>query len=132
MAKDYSGNAATAKRLVEKFGREITMYQAERDDADALKPWASPVAGTAEAETTLIGVFVPVGGGGLGRMLADKAAQLNITLTQELIVASTSDTVGILDLVDSISDDGRAWKIHVRQELVPGDTSLIFVYGLTG
>jgi hypothetical protein len=132
VVKDYSGNVATAKRLIEKFGREIVMYQAELDDDDVAKPWGPPVAGTVENQTTLIGCFVPVGGGGLGNQLRDIASQLNVTLTQELLVAVASDTVGILDVVDSISDGGRAWKIHVRQELAPGPTSILFAFGLSG
>ncbi len=130
MAKDYTKTAATAKRLIEKYGRTVTLYKDERDDAVAGEPWGPPVPGTSEEITTVIGVFVPVGGGGFGFELRDKATKLDVTLEQEFMVATTSATAAELKEADSMSDGSRGWKIVVRQELKPGDTSLLFSFGV--
>jgi len=131
MAKDYTGNAATAKRLVEKFGRAVTVYKRSRTPADAGKPWQGPTDTPADF-ATFIAVFVPAAGGGLGKILVDKAAELDVTITQEVILSPESDLTFDLNDADSILDGGRAYKVHVREELKPGDLSLLFVLGVTG
>jgi len=127
---DYTKLAATAKRLIEASGRLVTLYDASSTDADASKPWSAPVPASPDDTDTAIAVFVPVGGGGLGHTLRDRAAQLDKILTQECMIATSSSNAEDLRNADSIADGNRSWKIVVRQELAPGDTSLVWVFGL--
>ncbi len=129
---DYTKLAATAKRLIEANGRTVTLYDASSTDADGAKPWSAPVPSSPDDTDSVIACFVPVGGAGLGYMLRDAATQLNQVINQECLIATTSLNVDDLRGADSISDGSRAWKIVTRQELAPGGTSLLWVFGLSG
>lgn len=133
--------AALAKKLIEKHGRSITLYKRETTDSDVTKPWRAPTTGSDDS-TTVIGAFLPLSDGSnvssmaaaFGFSTRDKDDELTKRFDQILLVAATSDTKAILGEVDSVVDSAggtaRAWKIHARQELAPGDLKILYAFGV--
>ena len=126
---DHVKLAATAKRLVEANGRTVTLYEASSADAVAGQPYGPALVTPVDADAVKA-CFVPVAGSGLGYTLRDRATSLSKVIVQECLVATTSLNAEDLRNADSISDGTRAWKIVVREELAPGDTSMLWAFGL--
>lgn len=138
---NYVKLAATAQRLIEANGRDVTLYKKELTPAAAAKPWRGVPASTAPESTMgpIKIAFVPVGGSGLGYLLQDENGQVSKEITQEGLMAADSITAlspppTELDpkLYSTVVDGSRAFRIVKIGELKPGDTSLIFVVGLAG
>lgn len=128
---DYVKAAATAKRLVESAGREVTIYSDSTTPANAAKPWLGPDDST--PGDTIAGVkmaFVPPSGSGLGATLLQQAGVLVQQFDQIGLLAASSAAGKDLRTFDSVVDGGRTWKIVLVHELKPGDTSLLWVLGL--
>lgn len=131
---DFVKLAATAKRLVEKNGREVRLVKGNRTASDPAKPWrgsdAAPTPAKGGASVTAIACFVPASGDGLGRLVQDTTGALVSAFDQVALVAS--DSVAGVDLTgfDKVVDRDELWRIIVRGELRPAGTSLLWVLGL--
>ena len=129
---DFVKLAATAKRLVEKNGRTLSLYKRSVTPANSSQPWR----GTGVADTTgdpldVIGCVVPASGSGFGRRRVVDG-ELAEAFEQVALVAASSVPVGIdLERFSTIVDGKRAWKIDNVEKLQPADVPLVFVLGLT-
>lgn len=129
---DYTRLAATAKRLVEKNGRTLSLYKRSRTASAPLQPWRGTVEqDPAGAGISVIGVVVPAAGSGFGR-----ARTVDGTLAESFdevaIVAAASLPDGVeLEGFSNLVDDSRSWKIDGVEKLKPGDTSLLYVLRLS-
>ena len=124
--------AATAKRLIEANGREVTMYKRNRTPSNVAQPWRGPAAAptTSDGDTLTPKIaFVPSGGGGLGIMTMT-SAELEKSFDQIGLLASDSVTGKNIEDFDTIVDDAKVWKIQLVEELKPAGTSLIYALGL--
>ena len=132
---DYVALAAVAQTLIETNGRLITLRKANRTADNTSEPWrgtsTAPVAGQEGDTQTAIGVFVPPRGTGLGRMVQDMTGQLLSAFDQVCLIASDSVPGVDLEPFGTIVDtDSVVWQIKLREQLKPGDVSLIWVLGL--
>lgn len=130
MAKDYTSALALARRLIRKYGRQMTLKRIEDVPADANKPWegsASPRA-TYDATTTAYAVTVP----------PDSLIQLGISSKvkeldkpwDEILIMEPNDTFAeTLDTFDIIND-GKDFKISWIEKFKPGDTTLMYFFGV--
>lgn len=125
---DYTKLAATAQRLVENSGRDITLVEFNTTPADASKPWrgASDPRTTPDATLAVSGVFVePSSATKLG--MSTEVSDLLKRSSQIIIVASTADLKSYNEVIDS---DSSRWKIVGMETLKPGDTTLLYFIGV--
>ena len=137
---DFVKLAATAKRLIEKNGRAVTLYRRERTPAVSSDPWRGTPA-SAKPEATLGPVkmaFVPAGGSGLGKMITDASGQLTKEIDQvgflaaDSVVALSPAEPDVKKYDTLVDGSERAYKIQQVGELKPADTTVIYFLGLKG
>jgi len=131
--------AATAQRLIEKHGRDVTLYRQERTPGVAIKPWRGVPASVApESVMGPIKVaVVPVSGSGFGHLIANKPGELTKEIAQMALLAA--DSIADLTTVpaeldprryDTLVDGAHAYQIVSVGMLKPGDTILLYVLAL--
>ncbi len=136
---DFTRSAKTAKRLIEKNGRLVTLYKKDRTPANAVQPWrgsdATPTPPDGKVIGPLLMAFVPPTGGGFGKMLFDSDETLLRKLDQIGLLATDSVTaLGLtaddVEKADTLKDGTKIWKIIQVGHLQPADTSVMFFIGL--
>jgi hypothetical protein len=124
MAKDYSRTAATAVRLVTKYGRDVSLYGDATDYIDDNKKTrgkSDPTPVTAKA------VFVyPTGYRQLG-LSVESAALLKNSAAIALVAPVAGFDAGT---VSKVSDGGRDYLVEAVEVLQPGDVPLLYYIGL--
>lgn len=127
--KDYSSIAATALRLVTKFGRpksQITMRRHSRTPAGL--PQDGP-ADSAATNISVAAVFVKPPALGIGEakinLTEDQIKQVN----EVAIVAGTATTTDLRDF-DQVLDGTDIYQILWVVDLMPGTTQLLYMFGL--
>lgn len=126
---DFNRLAATAKRLIEANGRDITFEQSDRTPSDATKPWRGvnqPNVAAGQATVTVKAAVVPSTGGRFGRT---RTADGDLVQTHDEVALVASDSLpsGVdLKQYDRVVDDTRSWRIVGVQELRPATKSVIF------
>lgn len=115
MAKDYSSLAALAKRLIEFYGRALTLTKDSATPTDASKPWrgTTGVTSTAPIGVVLDFNFKEVDGTKIRR--GDKQA----------FIASSS-TIEDLRYYDRLVDGTDEWNIINVNTLEPGSLRLLY------
>lgn len=125
---DYVKLAATAKRLINKSGRKITLVKSDLVPVDVDKPFLGNMPQESLLET--IGVFVPANsirqynlmglGHGVGYDdFVEKSSQF-------IILYSEKDLSGYMEVIDG----GVRWGVTGLQMLQPGDTLLLCLLGV--
>lgn len=135
---DFVKLAATAKRLVEKNGREVELFKADRTPADSTKPWrgsaARPTPAKGGRRIRAKMAFVPASGSGFGKLVADSGGSLQQAFDQVGLLASASLPTGVasreVEESDHVVDGDDVWKVVTRGHLRPSSTSVLFVLGL--
>lgn len=132
MAKDYSGNLATAKRLVRKFGRQVTLLQLDGAPADPSKPWegSSDPRGTPVAQASTYAVAVSPGSTkelGLGIELPELTADVE----QVLIAEPGEDDPENLENYHVVVDGGEQYKVAFVEKLKPANLTLLYFIGVS-
>jgi hypothetical protein len=131
MAPDYTKLAATAERLIDGSGRQITLVKFRNVVDDVAKPWrgtATPRAtsGSPKAtEVSVTGTFVePTSVEELGFM----ATNTEFTKRAQQIVMVSAKKAGTNDLEDfhEIIDGSVRWKILKVHLLKPGAIRLLY------
>lgn len=129
---NYVKLANTAKRLIEKSGRSITLYKRSDTPADVNKPWrgptdattATPPAQPPTASTTVKAVFVQAGSESeLGQLI--EALELVKRRGNRFLVAALSTNVDLRQY-DVIQDGNQIYSIEVIRFLQPGDVALLY------
>ena len=130
MAKDYSKNLATAKRLVRNFGRSVTLRKLDATSTDGAKPWlgATDPASTAST-TTLFAVAVPPSSAtALG--LSAKQSDLMKTVEQILICEPGETDPENIETYNTVLDGGVEYKIAFIEKLKPAEVTLLYFIGV--
>lgn len=128
---DYVKLAATAKRLIEASGRNITFRKLAQQLDSPTEPWrgGSTVRSTPELEETVKGVLVDaVSGAKMGFLLEDQELINQISLVG-LVAADSSEED--LEIMDEVVDAGILYKVQRVDVLKPGDVKLLYVFSLT-
>jgi hypothetical protein len=129
---DFVKLAATAKRLIEKNGRTLSLYKRSTTPANALQPWRGTAAADADGDPLdLIVCVVPASGSGFGReRVVD--GELAEAFSEVGLIAASSVPAGVdLERFSSLVDGKRAWKINKVGKLQPADVPLVFVLELS-
>lgn len=134
---DYVRLAATAKRLIEANGRNVTLYKPNTTPANPSQPWrgpdttSPPDSGKGGDSLTVLACFVPARGTSFGADRTARPGSLLEDVEQYALIASTSMPDGTdLTQYDSIDDGSNIWQIVFSGELRPSTTSLIWEVGV--
>lgn len=123
MAKDYTANAATALRLIEKFGRTVTIDKLDRTAADPSAPQDGPAdPHVPTASVTPKAVMVE----------PSSLNQVDDRLKRVTKVAYVAGSATAQDLrtFTRITDGSDRYRIDWVDALEPGDTVLLYTIGL--
>lgn len=129
MSFDYAQSAATALRLIESFGREVTLVR--RSTAEASNPWEGNTGG--EDERTVTGVFVSDSGLGLEVVSRLRRSPRSGEARSSVLIAASDSGFEAGDspsLFDELKDGGDVWGISLADVLGPGDTRILYDYTL--
>ena len=129
---DYVSVAATAKRLIEANGRQITFYSASQAAADSAKPWDGPSTVKSGVGTALYGVFVPpntVRQFGLTALGRGTEFDDLFRLSEQIAIVFPEGGLDVRQF-SIVEDGGIDWKIIGLQELKPGDLNVLSFVGL--
>lgn len=125
MATDYNEFVQLAQELIAENGRSVKLQKLDATSSDPSKPWKGPGAPTVAVEKTLLAVFVPASGSGLGRDIVKE--ELLDRVEQVALVAPTDVS---LEDFHAILDDGVRWRIDWAQALRPGPLVVLYVFGV--
>jgi len=120
--------AETARRLIDKNGRAITIVKLSQALDDNAKPWRGEAAPrtTPEDSVDAIGVFVPLSS---QQILGIQASpDLDVTRGQQICLVAANNSAGDLTLHNEILDGGTRWRIVRAQLLQPGSTALLYAF----
>jgi hypothetical protein len=117
---DYVKFAETAKRLIEKNGRTLTLVKADRAPADAAKPWNGPAEPGAPVRVDGKGVqwdykLTEIGG--------DTVKQGD----KRFLFATNSFQGHDLKTFNFVIDGTDEWSIANAEIVKPGDTEIIAI-----
>jgi hypothetical protein len=125
MTFDYQDVVDIGLTMISEFGRSIVVQRFSASATDASKPWNGTGAQTVAQQLSTVGVFLPAQGTDFGKLVTDK--DLLKSVEQVVIVPATSTD---LSNFNSIIDNSISWKIQWTQVLKPGNTTLIYSFGL--
>jgi hypothetical protein len=131
MTKDYTTTVATAKRLVQNFGRQITLRKLDNASSDANKPWlgaTNPV--TTGIVTSVFGISVsPSSNSRLG--LSAFSDDLLKSIEQIFILEVGETAPEALETYTTLLDsDSKEYRILSVEKLKPGGTTLLYFMGV--
>lgn len=115
--------AATAKRLIDKHGRTVTLLKHGSTPADGNKPWRG-VSAPVDATVTGKAAFVP-----RTFILASFAADFDGVLEESeyALFAADNDDGELLETFNVMQDGSRDWKIMRTELIAPGDTRVLYM-----
>ena len=132
---DYARLSVTAKRLIDKNGRDLKLLKISDASKDSSKPWDGPV--DIHNDTTdpildeesidLKGVFVPPGEA--SKFLGEATDTENFLLFSEQVVMVAPGEVDLREYSVVIDRDDR-WGIEGIQVLRPADVTLLAFLGV--
>lgn len=118
---DYTSLIATGLRLVQKYGRKMTLVQLSSTPADAAKPWqgtATPPAAATDGSLEVDAVFV-----GPIKSLGEEFLK---DVEEVALIVSATDLSGYHVVVD----DSVRWNIVRHSSFKPGDSRVLTYMGL--
>lgn len=127
MAKyDYSRPLATARRLIERFGRPISLQGVQGGPADH----ADPLGGPAAAPVPIVGIYAAFVQPSSLQLLgiSAKVQELFANCTQIAIIADNGKN-NFLD-AKYLIDNSDTWMVERVEQLKPGDTSILYFIGV--
>lgn len=121
MAFDYSGLAAVAVNLIDKFGRSLTL-NTNTDAAlpDSQRPWEP--AANASAPDALFGVVVPSSYKDEKGTLVTKGVHAGYIAARDLAVDITTK--------DTITDGTKTYRVAKADLIKPGPDKLLWILRL--
>ena len=129
MAKDYSGNIASAQAKIVNFGRAVTFVQFDSTPDDPAEPWnaRTDVRTTPDSTLATSAVFVQPSSQnllGLGKMTDDGL----LKRSEQIMIVAPGATDDLDDYQEVIDTDTTTWKVVGVEVLKPGpDVVLAFV-----
>ena len=123
---DFVKLAKTAKRLIDKNGRTVTIRYQGSTPIDANEPWRGQ-AETTPIDVTGKGVFVDPSPFTLGQEAVRDTSKVSAE-KKVLLFAANSD--GGTDLVraDTVVDGASEWRVTKADLLQPGDVRMIYKF----
>lgn len=131
-AFNYSEIQQVATDLIASFGRSVVFRKWNSTPPDPTKPWVGPVDPVANATTvSATAVFVPLGASSaqLGMEAVDQ--DLLKRVSQVALAAPGAAVTDDLSKFNDILDGNVSYKIEVARVLKPGDTTLLYFFGVS-
>lgn len=122
---DYAKLAATAQRLINKNGRDMTLTLRDRTAADPAKPWEGPASPGTDTSVTVKGVH-------LGYLTEEKNGVLTRSSYETAYVAALDTDPAVIETYDTLVDGSDVWHIQDVEKLAPGDTRILYILQLSG
>lgn len=132
MSFNYNKLAATARRLVERFGRTVTLVKYDHDEDNLInpaKPWRGVQAprGADATEVVQSMVFVePSSAEKFGLKVEMSVSHSRIRMVG-LLAPGPGDTNSYAEF-DEIIDGNLRWKIMSSNNLIPGPVPMIYFF----
>jgi len=126
-ALDYADLLTVAQTLIEETGRSVVLSKLDDSLLDSNKPWKPSGGNSGTDQVTAFATFVPLSSmQELGMSIKDN--ELFKRATQVCLVAGNA-----VDLRDHnmITDNGSDWRIEAAEVLAPGDTTLLYAFGVS-
>lgn len=126
-AFDYSRPLATAQRLIERFGRRVTLQGVSDGPSDPNNPLGSPAAAPAPVAGIPATFVQPSSLNTLG--FGARITELFADATQVAIIAPVSG-IDLDEVRFLIDNDGTKWKVTYIEKLKPGETTILYFIGV--
>lgn len=116
---DYTSLATTAKRLIEKNGRTVTITKMSQTPADPAKPHRARNSAT-DTSVTATAVVVP-----FDREQVDGS---NVMVEDKMVLVAQESVAGVdLELFDRLTDGSDEYDIVKAEKVNPGATSVVYM-----
>lgn len=121
---DFVKLAATAKRLIDKSGRSVTLVKYGNAPQDSDQPWRGQKT-YHEVEVTGKAVFVPK-----TQIITNFAEIVDGVQHEGEYALFAADDDGGYDLegFDAIIDRGKAWRIGKTELIAPADKRVLYLF----
>lgn len=122
---NYVSLAATAERLIEENGRDLTVIQAGETAANPAEPWrADTPAG--ESRITVKGVIVEFDNEDFDGTLVRRGDKRAFIAHNSIVDAAGAGESTELEGFDRLLDAGAEWKIVSVKAIHPGDIRVVY------
>lgn len=120
---NYVKSAATAKRLIEANGQDVSLYRKSEAVADATKPWRGPTPSTSNVlVATVKGVVVDMSDKDVDGSLIRRS-------DRKLMIANDSlPTTVTTEDIDFIRIAGEDYKVVSSNPLQPGPIMILYEF----
>lgn len=116
---DYTSLAATAKRLIEKNGRTVTITKMSQTPADPAKPHRARNA-AADTSVTPTAVVVP--------FESEQVDGSNVMVDDKMVMVAQESVSGVdLESFDRLTDGSDEYDIVKVKKVNPGPTSVVYM-----
>lgn len=119
---DFVALAATAKRLIDANGRDVTLRQLDRGHANGSQPWRKPGATNVDVGP-LKGVIVPFESNDIDGTLIRES-------DKKALVAANDTGANEIEKFDELIDGSDIWKIVRVKVINPGTTRVLYIIQL--
>lgn len=116
---DYTSLAATAKRLIEKNGRTVTITKMSQTPADPAKPHRArnPAADTSVTPTAVVVPFE-----------SEQVDGSNVMVDDKMVMVAQESVSGVdLKSFDRLTDGSDEYDIVKVKKVNPGPTSVVYM-----
>lgn len=116
---DYTSLAATAKRLIEKNGRTVTITKMSQTPADPAKPHRArnPAADTSVTPTAVVVPFE-----------REQVDGSNVMVDDKMVLVAQESVSGVdLQSFDRLTDGSDEYDIVKVKKVNPGPTSVVYM-----
>lgn len=123
---DYADLLVTVQELIEETGRTVQIAKLDASLVDANKPWKPTGGASAVGQVTCKATFVPL----------SSLQELGISIQDDELFKRAEEVCLVagsaVDLRDYnvIIDGSVSWRIMGTQVLAPGDTTLLYAFGV--
>lgn len=124
---DYVRLAATAKRLVEANGRDLSFVRLAETPTDPAEPWRGKTA-PREAATVVLGSGVAVPPSSATTLGIHVMDDHFLKRSDQILICVAEEEI---DNFDEVIDEGSTvWKIEGVEKLRPAETTLLYFVGV--
>jgi hypothetical protein len=129
IAYDYSRPLASARRMIERFGRPVALQSVSEGPADPAQPLAGPAAPPAPVTGVWAAFVQPSSLQALG--LGVNVTKLFATSEQIALIAPKDDyAYSDMKFLYDVNDNNRKWVITHIEVFKPGDTVVLHFIGV--
>jgi hypothetical protein len=121
---NYVKSAATAKRLIEANGQDVSLYRKNETASDATKPWRGPAGTGNKLIATVKGVVVDMNDKDVDGTLIRRSDRKLMVANDSLPTGTTTEDI------DHIRIAGEDYKVVSSSPLQPGAVRILYEFVL--